>query len=99
MRAAGDAFDVVRGVCNGTKHFQTDQTHSIQFAAGNDWDRPPAAIGQLAIGVSRIGDTHGGREIGNWPQRRDIYSAVKDTLTTFCSSYTPHLGSTNLTRV
>jgi hypothetical protein len=99
MRAAGHAFDVVRGVCNGTKHFQTDQTHLIQFAAGNDWDRPPAAIGQLAIGVSRIGDAHGGREIGTGPQRCDIYSAVKDTLAAFCSSYASHLGTTDLTGV
>ena len=97
--AAGDAFDVVRGLCNGTKHVQTDQTHLIPFAAGKDWDRPPAALGQMVLGVSRLGDPYGGREIGAGTQRRDIYSAVKDTLTAFCSSYGTHLGSTDLTKV
>lgn len=99
MRAAGDAFDVIRGVCNGAKHVQTDQNHLIAFSAGDDWDRPPAVLGQMVLGVSRLGDPDGGREIGAGPQRHDIYSAVKDILTAFCSSYATHLGATDLTGV
>ena len=97
--AAGDSFDVVRGICNGTKHVQTDQSHPIPFAAGKDWDRPPAILGQMIIGVSRLGDPHGGREIGAGPQRRDVYSAVKAVLNAFCNSYPAHLGVTDLQKV
>lgn len=97
--ASGDAFDIVRGVCNGTKHVQTDQSHPISFVVGTDWDRPPAILGEMIIGVSRLGDPHGGREIGSGPQRRDIYSAVKAVLNAFCSSYPAHLGATDLQNI
>lgn len=32
--ACGAAFDVVRGICNGTKHVETDGSHVISFRAG-----------------------------------------------------------------
>lgn len=64
MRAAsGVAFDVVRGVCNGTKHVETDGTHSVGFRAGADSDRPPAILGELVLNVSQLDDVVGGREV------------------------------------
>jgi hypothetical protein len=68
MRAScGVAFDVVRGVCNGTKHVETDGSHAIAFRAGADTDRPPAVWGEAVWDVSRWDDPHGGREIcGAW---------------------------------
>src|SRR5215207_7863998 len=38
------SFEIVRAICNGTKHVETNATHQIQFAAGDDWDRPPAIL-------------------------------------------------------
>jgi hypothetical protein len=100
MRAtSGAAFDVVRSICNGTKHVQTDKTHKIPFAIGKDTDRPPAILGQMVLGVSRLGDPHGGREIGAGQKRWDIYSVVKKVLNSFCSSYPAHLGATDLSRL
>lgn len=97
MRATtAGAFDVVRGVCNGTKHVQTDGSHPIPFTAGKDWDRPPAKFGEMVLGVSRLGDPHGGREIGAAHGRHDIYSAVTVVLRAFCQSYPHHLGATDL---
>ena len=32
----GVTFDVVRGVCNGTKHVETDGSHAVAFRAGAD---------------------------------------------------------------
>jgi hypothetical protein len=100
MRAAcGDSFDVVRAICNGTKHVQTDASHPIPFVAGTDWYRPPARLGQMILGVSRLGDPHGGREIGMGQQRRDIYPAVRATLAAYCASFPPQLGTTDLSQL
>ena len=62
-QSTGDAFDVVRGVCNGAKHVAMDSSHSIRFRAGDDWDRPPAIAGLAIAGLSLVGDGDGGREI------------------------------------
>jgi len=100
MRAeCGDAFDVVRGICNGTKHVQADTSHPVPFAAGDDWDRPPASAGQLLCGISRAGDAYGGREIGSGTQSRDIYFAVRTVLRAYCKLHPTHLGATDLSGV
>lgn len=81
------AFDAVRGVCNGTKHVSTDASHAVQFAAGQDWDRPPAFFGTAIFGVSRFGDKTGGREFKTNQGNIDIYHAVKAVLKSFHSNY------------
>src|SRR5438105_1748710 len=54
MRAScGVAFDVVRGVCNATKHVETDGSHAVVFRVGEDTDRPPAIWGEAVWDVSR----------------------------------------------
>lgn len=93
----GDNFDLVRAICNGTKHVLTNETHSIPFSVGDDWDRPPAIAGQMLCGISRLGDTAGGREIGNsGPERKDIYFSIKAVLSAFCECYPSYLGNSDL---
>jgi hypothetical protein len=100
MRAdSQDNFDVVRGICNGTKHVRTDGSHPIPFAAGDDWERPPAVAGRLMAGVSVLGDAVGGREITDGSERIDIYSAVKAVLQSYCKLYPRHLGASDLTKL
>jgi hypothetical protein len=101
MRAAtGKAFDVVRAVCNGTKHVATDASHLIQFRAGDDFDRPPARSSEMEAGISRLGDPVGGREIGHDPSKRaDIYQACRTTLTAFCTVFANQLGNCSLSGV
>jgi hypothetical protein len=98
MRAtARDSFNVVRAICNGTKHAATDSTHPISFRAGDDFHRPAARAGELECGISRFA-TEGGREIGHDPKKRfDIYQACKATLIAFCSSFPNQLGGCDLT--
>lgn len=98
MRAiCGNNFDVVRAICNGTKHVLTNESHPISFSVGDDWDRPPAACGQMRCGISRLGDFTGGREIGNSGlNRKDIYSSIKAVLSAFCKYYPSYLGNSNL---
>ena len=55
-RVAPATFDVVRGVCNGTKHVSTDASHPVPFAAGKDRDRPGSTLGQMQTGVSFLGE-------------------------------------------
>lgn len=50
----------------------------------------------MILGIPRIGDTRGGREIGTGKQRRDIYGAVQCVLKAFCTSYPAHLGATDV---
>ena len=57
-----DTFELVRSICNGSKHVETDHTHEIQFQAGSDWDRPPAFAEVTRTGISYLGDVFGGRE-------------------------------------
>jgi hypothetical protein len=95
--ATGKSFDVVRAICNGTKHVETDPTHPIGFRVGDDFDRPPGRVGQMQTGVSRAGDSIGGREIGQNPiERIDIYEACKATLIAFCTLFPNHLGDCDL---
>jgi hypothetical protein len=94
---AGDSFDVVRAICNGTKHVETDPSHPVPFRAGDDFHRPAARAGEMESGISRLA-TEGGREIGHDPRKRfDIYEACKATVKAFCSSFPNQLGDCDLT--
>lgn len=79
------AYDLIRAVCTGTKHVDTDpRRHRIQFRAGDDMDRPPAIWGEFAFGVSRWDDEHGGREVAAGTARLDIYECVQAVLVVTC---------------
>jgi hypothetical protein len=96
-RATGKSFDVVRAICNGTKHVETDASHPIQFRAGADFDRPPGRAGEMEAGISRIGDLEGGREMGFDPSERfDIYDTCKVTLKAFSDLFPNRLGNCDL---
>jgi hypothetical protein len=94
--ATGDAFDVVRDVCNGTKHPFIDRNDPSRFVAGADWDRPPGRAGELECGVSQIGDPVGGREIAVGTDRADLYQCVKRVIGAFKANFPAHLGGCDL---
>ena len=97
MRAAtGEAFDVVRGVCNGTKHVRTDRGHVIAFTSGDDYDVPPAFADMMIVDVSYLDDTVGGREIETPSGVFDLYAVASTTLKTFVQCYPMHLGACDL---
>jgi len=93
---ASKAFDLVRGICNGTKHVVTDSSHAIPFQAGTDYDRPPGRAGEMIAGLSELGDPVGGRQIGSGAGRFDLYRACKDALTDFQSNFPSHLRNCDL---
>jgi hypothetical protein len=74
---ADDDFQVVRAVCNGTKHVVLRPPRPYPFVAGDDWDRPPLRAGEGQAGISRAGDVVGGREIAVGTGRGDLYQRVK----------------------
>jgi hypothetical protein len=95
--ATSNSFDVVRAICNGTKHAGPDHYNPIKFRPGDDFDRPAARAGEMQAGISRFGDPAGGREIGHDPKARaDIYTACRTTLAAFCSVFPHHLGNCDL---
>ena len=97
MRAAsGVAFDVVRGICNGTKHVETDGTHPILFKAGDDRYRPPAIAGVMVVGLSVLGDSKGGREIKHGRARLDLYQCAKAVAEAYQKSYPDHFATCDL---
>ena len=89
------AFDVVRAVCNGTKHVEADASHPIPFRAGDDTDREPVIPLTLIFGLWRWND-QGGREIGTASGPIDLYKAVVATLTAFKTTFPAHLGLCDL---
>lgn len=99
MRHGGSTdFDVVRGICNGTKHVSTNASHNVPFTSGTDWDRPPAFAGVMIMGVSVLGDKKGGREIRTGAGGRvDIYHACNYVLTNFKTKFPKHLSNCDLT--
>ena len=93
----GAAYDVVRGVCNGSKHAGADRKHAIAFKPGSDYDRPPARAGELQAGISRLGDTIGGREILTGSTGgADVYQAVATFLKAFATVYPVHFVNCDL---
>jgi hypothetical protein len=95
----GVAFDVVRGVCNGTKHVETDGSHVVAFRAGDDTDRPPARLGELVLDVSYFDDTVGGRDVRHGTERLDVYDCAKAVAVAYQILYPAHLGACDLGRV
>ncbi|WP_144445660.1 hypothetical protein [Inquilinus limosus] len=93
------AFDLVRAVCNGTKHVKTDATHLIPFQAGDDMDRPAAIWGEAAFDVSRWDDEHGGREVAAGTINLDIYECVQAVLFAFKAKFPIHLGNCDLSGI
>ena len=73
----GIAFDVVRGVCNGTKHVETSAKHVVAFRVGDDTDRPPGVWDEAVWDVSRFDDADGGREVQHGVERHDVYECAK----------------------
>ena len=94
--ACGTAFDVVRSICNGSKHVETDGRHAIAFRAGTDSDRPPAVWGEAMWGVSRWGDADGGREVRHGADRHDAYECAKAVAVAYQTLYPAHLGVCDL---
>lgn len=92
----GSAFDAVRGICNGTKHVQTDASHAVSFKAGEDWDRPPARLGEMVLGLSQLGDPHGGREIKHSQARLDLYQCAKAVTLAYQNLYPRHFATCDL---
>jgi hypothetical protein len=97
MRAScGAAFDVVRGVCNGTKHVETDGSNAIAFRAGADTDRPPAIFGEAIFDVSRFDDAVGGREVRHGADRLDVYECAKAVAHAYQHLYPAQLRTCDL---
>ena len=90
-----DMFDVVRGVCNGTKHVQTDARHRVAFAAGDDTDQPDLGYGVGGFGVGRF-DGIGGREIEVDGRRVDLYNACAAVLRAYVALYPQHFAGCDL---
>lgn len=97
MRTVCDShFDLVRGVCNGTKHVATNLSHPIPFEAGRDYYRPPAFAGVMVAGLSMLGDTKGARIIRHNNMKFDLYGSVKKVLTEFTLQFPDQLGACDL---
>jgi hypothetical protein len=90
------AADVVRGICNGSKHAETDGSHAVAFRAGEDTERPPAVWGEAVWDASRWDDTIGGREVGHGRDRYDLYECVKAVALAFQRNYSAQLGACDL---
>jgi hypothetical protein len=95
-RSCGVAFDVVRGVCNATKHVETDGSHVIAFRAGDDTDRPPGVWGEAVWDVSRWDDPVGGREVSHRGDRHDVYEYVMVVVAAYRTNYSAHLDTCEL---
>jgi hypothetical protein len=82
MFGRATCFEVVRAVCNGTKHrgWRASHAENIQFVPGDDYDRPPCVAGLAVCDLSRVGDIYGGREVAQNLGGIDIYRAVKTCL-------------------
>jgi hypothetical protein len=90
------AFDVVRGVCNGTKHVATDGSHAVMFCAGDDTDRPPAKWGEAVWDVSRWDDPVGGREVSDGADWHDLYECAKAVAVAYATIYPVHFAECDL---
>jgi hypothetical protein len=96
MRSAvGDSFDVVRAVCNGTKHAGPVKRNRIKFRPGEDFERPPARGGEAQAGISRRR-----RPVGFDPRKRfSMYDECIATLKAFCVTFPDHLRRCDLSKL
>ena len=85
-------FDVVRAVCNGTKHATTRQPHLVRFTAGTDEVRLPGTAGSLEVAPGLLVDPVGGVEVVLRHARLDLYHAVQATLSAFLAVFPAELA-------
>lgn len=87
LSPGSDAFDVVRGVANGSKHGLTRSPHAVPFTAGNDesWLGGPCG-GALSL------DMGGWVEIPHEGRRLDVNQAVRATLSAFLTAFSTQLS-------
>jgi hypothetical protein len=95
-QANPDIFELVRSICDGSKHFETNAKHAVHFRAGSDWDRPPAFAGIMRAGVSFLGDTKGGRSAKVRDGSMDLYGCVKTLALIFQQKFPAHLSRCDL---
>jgi Alanine dehydrogenase/PNT, N-terminal domain len=95
-QACPDLFNVVRGVCNATKHVATDKRHLIPFVSGADSYRAPSFSGVMKSG-SILGDKKGGRVIRHDGRGYDLYGSAKGVLQEFKKQFPEHVGICDLT--
>jgi len=95
-KECGIAFDVVRGVCNGTKHLETDGSHPVAFRAGDDTERPPMIWGEAVWDVSRWDEGVGGREVAHEGDKHDLYDCVKAVAVAYQKLYPARLNGCDL---
>jgi hypothetical protein len=98
MRLGRNApYDVVHAICDAAKHRDHGQhRHKIPFAAGQDYDRPPAIWGEAIWDLSRWDDPVGGREIPVGGDGLDIYECVRAVLGNYTVHFAHHLGDVDL---
>lgn len=87
-----EPFDVVRAIANGSKHALTRSPRGVTFAAGTDWERPPARAGRMMAGLSMCSDGEGGREIPHDGRHVDLYGAIQATLCAFLVAFPTDLA-------
>jgi hypothetical protein len=92
-----DEFDIVQGVCNGSKDCRTRPQARHAFTPGGERERPRAVWGVAEWGRSIWGDEHGAVEVEHNGKTFDLYFCVKVVLETFQSQYSHHLEGVDLT--
>ena len=95
--ACFDEFELVRSVCNGSKHLEVDASHAIPFVAGLDYDRPPSRAGLGRAGRSIAGDLKGGRVVSHNSKKYNVYTSVRSVLLQFQLQYPSLLAACDLT--
>jgi hypothetical protein len=98
-RECGDHFHIVRAVCNGTKHAETDSSHVVPFKVGEDYDRPPAIWDEIQWDVSHWDDPDGGRELATTGGPRDLFVSVRAVLFAYRALYPEQLASCDFSGV
>jgi hypothetical protein len=92
-----DEFDIVQGVCNGSKHCGTRADARHAFKPGDATKRPAAVWDDAEWDRSLWDDEHGAVEVEHNGKTFDLYSCVKVVLETFQSQYPRHLDSVDFT--
>ncbi len=94
--ATGDAFDIVRSVCNGAKHVTVNSRHVVAFSAGGDVERPPAVAGLLECGLSELGDYEGGRSVVTPGGIANLNMSLRKCALAFATIYLDHFAEIDL---
>ena len=86
-----EAFDVVDAVAIGSKHALTRSSRGVTFAAGSDWERPPAFADVMICDLSILDDETGGVKIPHGDVSFDVYDAVQSTFLAFLAAFPTQL--------